>query len=246
LSTDPSALPIQAVLPELLQALQQHAGVVLQAPPGAGKSTGVPLALLDSKKFSGRILLLEPRRIAARAVAMRMASTRGEAVGDSVGYRTRLDTRVGKHTRIEVVTEGILTRMLQHDAALQDISVVIFDEFHERSLQADLGLALCLDVQASLRDDLKLLVMSATLDGAAVSQLLGDAPIITAAGQAFPVNTHYRATSNRKLWNDTDVARDAANCILHALDAASGDLLVFLPGQGEIRRTQALLHASAY
>lgn len=237
------ALPIVAALPELLAALQHHVSVILQAPPGAGKSTGVPLALLESAAVRGKILMLEPRRIAARSVAQRMASTLGEAVGNTVGYRTRLDTKVSKHTRIEVVTEGILTRMLQQDAALEDVGIVIFDEFHERSLQADLGLALCLDVQTSLRDDLKLLVMSATIDGAAIAKLLGNAPIVNSAGQSFPVTTHYRTTGsvNRKLWQDQDIARDVANVVTRALVDTTGDVLVFLPGQGEIRRTQTLL-----
>jgi len=247
LDTTAIHLPIVDALPSLLDALRQHAAVVLQAPPGAGKSTGVPLALLDATWLPGKILMLEPRRIAARSVAQRMANTLGEAVGITVGYRTRLDTKVSKQTRIEVVTEGILTRMLQADAALEEVSIVMFDEFHERSLQGDLGLALCLDVQASLRDDLKLLVMSATLDGAAVARLLGDAPIVTSTGQSFPVTTHYRnaASFNRKLWQDQDIARDVANAVLRALeddsDDLTGDMLVFLPGQGEIRRTLQLL-----
>lgn len=243
LNSTPNCLPILDALPQLRGALQAHSAVVLQAPPGAGKSTGVPLALLDAKLSPGKILMLEPRRIAARSVAQRMASTLGEPVGQTVGYRTRLDTKVSRQTRIEVVTEGILTRMLQSDAALEEFGIVIFDEFHERSLQGDLGLALCLDVQNSLRDDLKLLVMSATLDGAAVARLLGDAPIVTSAGQAFPVTTHYRnaATANRKIWQDQDIAREVAGTVLRALEADAGDLLVFLPGQGEIRRTQSLL-----
>ncbi len=255
----PTPLPIVEALPELFAALAKYSNVVLHAPPGAGKSTGVPLALLESRiqagGFSGKILMLEPRRIAARAVAVRMASTLNEPVGHTVGYRTRLDTRVSQHTRIEVVTEGILTRMLQHDAALDGISIVIFDEFHERNLQADLGLALCLDVQASLREDLKLLVMSATLDGAAVASLLGNqsgnAPIVTSAGQSFPVTTHYRNTNsvNRKHWQDNDIAREACAVIVNALAETPlaetrGDMLVFLPGQGEIRRTQQLLNDS--
>lgn len=245
MTTVPAQLPILAALPELLGALQRHSSVVLQAPPGAGKSTGVPLALLDAPWRNGKILMLEPRRLATRSVATRMATTLGEAVGRTVGYRTRLDTKVSAQTRIEVVTEGILTRMLQHDAALEDVSLIIFDEFHERSLQADLGLALCLDVQGSLREDLKLLVMSATLDGIAVAKLLGDAPIVTSAGQAFPVTTHYRSTNaNRKLWNDTDVARDTATTVSRVLEAETGDLLVFLPGQGEIRRAQRCLEES--
>lgn len=236
-----SHLPILAALPELLDALGTHACAVLQAPPGAGKSTGVPLALLDAPWLSGKILMLEPRRLAARSVAMRMASTLHEPVGRTVGYRTRLDTKISAQTRIEVVTEGILTRMLQQDAALEGIGIVIFDEFHERSLQADLGLALCLDVQGTLREDLKLLAMSATLDGAAVAHLLGDAPIVTSAGQAFPVTTHYRHTAVRKIWNDTDLARDVVQVLLRVLESDAGDVLVFLPGQGEIRRAQRLL-----
>ncbi len=234
-------LPVSEALPELLRVLASHPAAVLQAPPGAGKSTGVPLALLEATPR--KILMLEPRRIATRSVAQRMASTLGEPVGRTVGYRTRLDTQVSKHTRIEVVTEGILTRMLQNDAALEDVGIVIFDEFHERSLQGDLGLALCLDVQNSLREDLKLLVMSATLDGAAVARLLGDAPIVASEGQAFPVSTFYRNVSsvNRKLWNDQDIAREVASTVLRALESDAGDMLVFLPGQGEIRRTQSLL-----
>jgi ATP-dependent helicase HrpB len=242
IANDP--LPVLAAMPHLLAALRDHSAAVLQAPPGAGKSTGVPLALLSQANYRGKILMLEPRRIAARSVAQRMATTLREPVGQRVGYRTRLDTKVSKHTRIEVVTEGILTRMLQTDAALENISLVIFDEFHERSLQADLGLALCLDVQSSLRDDLKLLVMSATLDGATVARLLDNAPVVTSAGQSFPVSTHYRhaSTAHRKLWNDQDIARDVATAIVRALDATTGDLLVFLPGQGEIRRTLNYLH----
>ncbi len=239
-------LPIHAVIPQLIDAVRSHASVVLQAPPGAGKSTVVPLELLKGEKFRGKILMLEPRRVAARSVAMRMANTLNEPVGKTVGYRTRLDTKISAQTRVEVVTEGILTRMLQHDAALEDVSMVIFDEFHERSLQADLGLALCLDVQSTLRDDLKLLVMSATLDGAAVSQLLGNAPIVTSEGKSFEVITHYRnVTAPRSLWNNTDVARDVANVILRALNEHDGDVLAFLPGQGEIRRTQQFLDESS-
>ena len=236
-------LPIHETLPQLIDAMRKHTSVVLQAPPGAGKSTGVPLALLKHAGFTGKILMLEPRRVATRSVAMRMASTLNEPVGKTVGYRTRLDTKVSAQTKIEVVTEGILTRMLQSDAALEDVSVVIFDEFHERSLQADLGLALCLDVQSTLRDDLKLLIMSATLDGAAIAKLLGEAPIVTSQGKSFEVVTHYRASnSQRSLWNNNDIARDAANATLRALNDDEGDVLVFLPGQGEIRRVQQFLN----
>ena len=189
--------------------------------------------------------MLEPRRLAARAVATRMAQMLGEPVGRTVGFRTRLETKVSAATRIEVVTEGILTRTLQRDPALENVALVIFDEFHERNLNADLGLALTLDAQATLREDLRLLVMSATLDGAPIARLLGDAPIVTAEGRIFEVTTHYR---ERALTRDTrtesreDPAAIAANTIVRALAASDGDLLVFLPGQGEIRRTERLLH----
>jgi ATP-dependent helicase HrpB len=235
------ALPIDAVLPHLRETLAAHRSLVLQAPPGAGKSTGVPLALLNEPWLRKRkIVMLEPRRLAARAVATRMASQLNEAVGRTVGYRTRLDTKVSRDTRIEVVTEGVLTRWLQNDAALEDIALVIFDEFHERSLQADLGLALCLEIQDSLRDDLKLLVMSATLDGDAVAKLLGDAPIVTADGRAFPVDVHYRTTTRPQRGYD-DVVRNVISTTLNAIEQHEGDVLVFLPGQGEIHRAQRLL-----
>jgi ATP-dependent helicase HrpB len=237
-------LPIDSALPELLTALSTHANVVLQAPPGAGKSTRVPLALLDAQWLgSQKIVMLEPRRLAARAVAMRMAQTLGEPVGRTVGYRTRLETRVSRETRIEVVTEGILTRWLQNDAALEGVALVIFDEFHERSLTADLGLALCLDVQSALRDDLKLLVMSATLDGAAVSKLLGDAPIVTSEGRSFPVDVRYTqgGVRPRTAGAESRLEHRVASVIAQAIVEEPGDVLVFLPGQGEIRRTQELL-----
>jgi ATP-dependent helicase HrpB len=242
------SLPIQEALPRLRAALTQHRAVVLQAPPGAGKSTGVPLALLNESWLQGRkIVMLEPRRLAARAVATRMASQLNESVGRTVGYRTRLDSKVSKDTRIEVVTEGILTRRLQNDAALEDTAIVIFDEFHERSLQADFGLALCLDVQESLREDLKLLVMSATLDGEAVSKLLNDAPIVTSEGKAFPVETIYKGRGARGVGpgQDGDIARHTVSAILNALNEHTGDVLVFLPGQGEIRRVQRLLEEAS-
>lgn len=225
---------------------------MLQAPPGAGKSTGVPLALLDAPWLrDGKIVMLEPRRIAARAVASRMAQTLQEPVGRTVGYRTRLETKVSAATRIEVVTEGILTRWLQRDAALEGIALVIFDEFHERSLHADLGLALTLDAQSTVREDLKILVMSATLDGEGVAALLGGAPIVSSPGKAFDVATRYRQRAEGRRsaapgrWPDEDVARLAATTILGALEEQHGDVLAFLPGQGEIRRVQRLLEEAS-
>ncbi|GFE78922.1 ATP-dependent helicase HrpB [Steroidobacter agaridevorans] len=242
------ALPIEAALPDLRCALAEHRNVVLQAPPGAGKSTGVPLALLPERwRGDARIVMLEPRRLAARAVATRMAQTLGEPVGRTVGFRTRLETKVTKDTRIEVVTEGILTRWLQRDPTLEGVALVIFDEFHERSLNADLGLALCLDAQETVREDLRLLVMSATLDGAAVAKLLGDAPIVTAEGRAFPVTTHYRerldVRSARPQYED--MAQIVARTISRAIEDEPGDVLAFLPGQGEIRRAQRFLEETS-
>ncbi|WP_116807079.1 ATP-dependent helicase HrpB [Steroidobacter cummioxidans] len=241
-------LPIEPALPDLRHALAEHRNVVLQAPPGAGKSTGVPLALLPERwRGDARIVMLEPRRLAARAVATRMAQTLGEPVGRTVGFRTRLETKVSKDTRIEVVTEGILTRWLQRDPTLEGVALVIFDEFHERSLNADLGLALCLDAQETIREDLRLLVMSATLDGAAVAKLLGDTPIVTAEGRAFPVTTHYRerldARSSRPQYED--MAQIVARTIARAIDDEPGDVLAFLPGQGEIRRAQRFLEETS-
>jgi ATP-dependent helicase HrpB len=244
-----SGLPIDDVLPDLRAALVAHRSVVLQAPPGAGKSTVVPLALLDEAWLRGkRLIMLEPRRLAARAVAQRMAQTLGEGVGQTVGYRMRLDTRVSRDTRIEVVTEGVLTRMLQSDPSLENVAAVVFDEFHERSLQADLGLALTLDARENLSPDLKLLVMSATLDGERVAQLLVDAPIVTARGRVFPVETRYAGKGAPLLW-DPSAPRGPAESpeslvaqIVHsALRDEPGDVLVFLPGAREIRRVQTLL-----
>src|SRR5688572_5253834 len=186
-----STLPIEPVLPELFVALQTAGAAVLQAPPGAGKTTRVPLALLGEPWLERRIVMLEPRRLAARAAARFMARALGEDVGQTVGYRVRHDTRIGARTRIEVVTEGVLTRMLQSDPALESADLIIFDEFHERSLHADLGLALTLQARALLRPGLRLLVMSATLDGQRVAELLGDAPIVTSSGRSYPVDTQY-------------------------------------------------------
>lgn len=228
-------LPIDEALPALRAALAGHPAVVLEAPPGAGKTTRVPLALLDAPWLADRkILLLEPRRLAARAAARRMASLLGEPEGQTVGYRTRLDSRVSAATRIEVVTEGILTRLLQADPALAGYGLVIFDEFHERSLQADLGLALTVQAQALLRPELKILVMSATLDGAAVAELLGGAPRITSAGRSFPVTVRY-------LPGDGPLEGRLVAAIRRALAETTGSLLVFLPGTPEIRRLAAQL-----
>jgi ATP-dependent helicase HrpB len=228
------ALPITEALPALGAALRDGRRAVLQAPPGAGKSTIVPLVLLQSDWLANRkILVLEPRRLAARAVATRMASLLGEPVGQRVGYRTRLDTRISRATRIEVVTEGILTRLIQEDASLAAFACVIFDEFHERSLHADLGLALCLESQASLREDLRLLVMSATLDGEALARMLGDAPIVSSTGRSYPVSTHYVARQP-----ELHLEQQIAQVIRLAIREHEGDLLCFLPGAAEIRRVQ--------
>lgn len=244
-----SGLPIDDILPELRSALANHSSVVLQAPPGAGKSTVVPLALLEEPWARGkRLIMLEPRRLAARAVAQRMARTLREDIGQTVGYRMRLDTRVSRATRIEVVTEGVLTRMLQSDPSLEGVAAVIFDEFHERSLQADLGLALTLDARENLAPDLKLLVMSATLDGERVASLLGNAPMVTAEGRAFPVETRY-AGKSAPLLPDSSASRGlqdtperlVSQIVCAAVSEERGDVLVFLPGAREIRRVHALL-----
>lgn len=236
-------LPVVDVLPALRKTLAEQGAAVLEAPPGAGKSTVVPLALLEEPWIKGRkILMLEPRRLAARAVATRMASTLGERVGETVGYRMRLETRVSRSTRIEVVTEGVLTRMLQHDASLEGVAAVIFDEFHERNLQADLGLAFCLDARQTLELDLRILVMSATLDGAAVASLLESASVITAHGRMYPVDVTYLGKGFPVLPGDPDSPeRLAAVAIQRALRETEGDILVFLPGVGEIRRVADML-----
>ena len=227
-----SHLPIEPSLPALRDALANTGHAVLQAPPGAGKTTRVPLALLHEPWLAGqRIVMLEPRRLAARAAAARMATLLGETVGATVGHRMRRDTRVGSGTRIEVITEGILGRMLQSDPGLDDVGLVIFDEFHERSLHADTGLALTLQTKAILRDDLRLLVMSATLDGTAVAELLGGAPIVTSEGRSWPVETRYRPRRP-----DTPIERAVTSAVRDALADDSGDVLVFLPGAAEIRR----------
>lgn len=233
-------LPILEALPALRDALAAHRAVVLEAPAGAGKSTVVPLALLDAPwRGDGRILMLEPRRIAARAVADRMASLLGERCGETVGYRTRLESRVGPATRIEVVTEGILTRRLQHDPALEDVALVVFDEFHERSLQADLGLALCLETRRHLRESLRLLVMSATLDGDAVARLMDGAPVVRSAGRVHPVDVEWRPPASAG--PGTRIEGSVVAATIDALATHPGDALVFLPGAAEIRRVAGAL-----
>jgi ATP-dependent helicase HrpB len=230
-------LPIDAVLDDLAGTLVRNNAAVLVAPPGAGKTTRVPLALLDEPwARDKKIIVLEPRRLAARASAERMAHTLGERVGDTVGYRVRFGTKVSRSTRIEVVTEGIFTRQILDDPELGGVAAVLFDEFHERSLDADLGLALARDVQTALREDLRILVMSATLDGARVAKLLGDAPVISSEGRAYPVETRYLGRKP-----DLPLERQMAEAIATALRADPGSVLAFLPGAAEIRRTQNLL-----
>jgi len=232
-----TGLPIDAALPALRTALANRNAAVLVAPPGAGKTTRVPLVLLEeSWAKNKKILVLEPRRLAARAAATRMAVTLGEQVGDTVGLRVRFGSRVTKRTRIEVVTEGVFTRLVIDDPSLEGVAAVLFDEFHERSLDADLGLALARDSQQALRPDLKLLVMSATLDSARVAALLGDAPAIESEGRAFPVETRYLGRDPR-----APIERQVTEALERALRTEAGSLLVFLPGAGEIRRTESLL-----
>jgi len=234
-------LPIRAALPALLQHLEARSNVVLQAPPGAGKTTVVPLALLDASWLDSRakIIMLEPRRLAARAAATRMAALLGESVGATCGYRTRLDSRVGPKTRIEVVTDGIFTRQIQDNAELEGIGAVLFDEFHERRLDSDLALALCLDAQAALRPDLRLIAMSATLDAGSLAEVMAEeaspAPVVTSLGRTFPVEMrHLAAPANNRL------AEAVASAVALALEEPGG-ILVFLPGGAEIRRVQRVL-----
>ncbi len=230
-------LPIDAVLDDIAGTLAAGNAAVLVAPPGAGKTTRVPLALLDAPWLKGKkIIMLEPRRIAARASAERMAKTLGERVGESVGYRVRFGSKISRNTRIEVVTEGIFSRQILDDPELTGVAAVLFDEFHERSLDADMGLALARDAQVGLREDLRILVMSATIDGARVAKLLGDAPVISSEGRAFPVETRYLGRKP-----DVQIERQMADAIAMALRADPGSVLAFLPGAAEIRRTQTFL-----
>lgn len=236
-------LPIEALLPDLLETLGSGTRCILEAAPGAGKTTRVPLALLRAAWLDGKgILMLEPRRMAARNAARYMASLLGEKVGQTVGYRVRLDSWVSASTRITVVTEGVLTRMLQDDPELQGVGCLIFDEFHERSLNADLGLALALDCQQGLRDDLRLLIMSATLDSGPLLKLLqqdfsGAVPVLRSEGRAWPVETHHLPLPRA----DIPMERWVADAVRRALREENGSILVFLPGTGEIRKVEALL-----
>ena len=235
-------LPIDDILPDLCASLEVTPNAIVQASPGAGKTTRIPICLLDAPwRMGGKIVMLAPRRLAARAAAQYMAQTLGQHVGETVGYSIQLDNRTGPNTAIEVVTEGILTRRLQRDPALEGVAAVIFDEFHERSLQGDLGLALCLDSQSGLREDLRILVMSATLDSGPVSELMGEAPVITSAGRAFPVEVRY--------WGDLPAALSpdpfcpaVVSAVQQALRDENGSILVFLPGEGEIRQVERLLN----
>ena len=231
-------LPIFDVLDKLLTTLSEHRASVLIAPPGAGKTTIVPLALLGADWLRDqKILVVVPRRLAARSAAERMAHLLKESVGEQVGIRARLASQVGPATRIEVITEGVFTRMVIDDPELSGIGMVIFDEFHERSLEADFGLALCCDVQGGLRDDLRLLIMSATLDGARISSVLKDAPVVESQGRVFPIETRYVSADRRRR-----IEQQVCDVVLDALLRDEGSCLVFLPGQGEIRRAQALIH----
>ena len=234
-------LPIDDALPDLIAALRASGQCVLQAPPGAGKTTRVPLAMLEAALVKGRILMLEPRRLAARTAAARMATTLGEPVGETVGYRIRGESKVSRATRIEVVTEGILTRMIQSDPTLEGVGALIFDEFHERSLNADLGLALALEVRGAVRDDLVLVVMSATLDTTPVATLMGGAPVVTSLGQAFPVETRWLA---RPLPKETRLPDAMAAQIRQVIADTTGGILAFLPGEYEIRQVISNLGGS--
>ncbi len=233
------SFPIQALLPQIRASLAAHPRLVLEAPPGAGKTTQVPLSLLEEAWLGGRkIVMLEPRRVAARAAAGFMAGQLGEAVGETVGYRIRFENKISARTRIEVVTEGILTRMLQDDPMLEGIGALLFDEFHERHLAGDLGLALALDVQSQLREELRIVVMSATLDGEKLARFL-DAPRLSSEGRSYPVTVaHFPGRRDESLESQTRRA------VEESLEKHPGDVLVFLPGQREIARVEAVLSPS--
>ena len=231
-------LPIEPLIPEILGALAAAPNLVLEAPPGAGKTTRVPLALLDAAwAKGGKIIVLEPRRLAARGAAARMAAMLGEDVGETVGYRVRLDRKVGPKTRIEAVTTGLFLRQLQGDAALPGVAAVLFDEFHERTIESDMALAFALEAQTGLREDLRVVVMSATLDGESVAQRIPAARRLRSEGRAFPVETHHLGDDANARLEDR-----MASAIRRALAEQSGDILAFLPGTAEIRRTLSLIH----
>src|SRR5690349_1735924 len=234
-------LPVLEALPALKAALSGGRSAVLAAPPGSGKTTLIPLALLDEPWLKGqKILVLEPRRLAARAAARRMASLLGEAVGETVGYQVRFERRISGRTRIEVITEGLLTRRLQADPELPGVALVIFDEFHERSLEVDLALALALDARAALNPQLRVLVMSATLDTAAVARLLGGAPVVESSGRLHPVDVRYRPVKP-----DERIGDALGRSVLGVLGETQGDVLAFLPGAREIRDAQRMVEARA-
>ena len=233
-------LPVETILEGLQLTLRKGGCAVLQAPPGAGKTTRVPLALLTEPWLADkRLLMLEPRRLATRAAAARLSANLDQPVGETVGYRMRLEQCVGPRTRIEVVTEGVLTRMLQTDPALDGVGLVIFDECHERNLTADLALALCLDIQGVFNENLRLLAMSATLDSQALAQLMGNAPVVTCTGKEFPVATHYVGSGN-----GSSLVQHVAETVRRAVTRYDGSILVFLPGAPEIRKVQNLLDQS--
>ena len=237
---NPFGLPVDAVLNDLRWALAENANVVLEALPGAGKTTCIPLALLSEPWLAGqKMIVLAPRRLAARAAAMRMSHLLNESVGQRVGYRVRMDSRVSAKTRIEVITEGVLTRMLQSDPSLEKVGLVIFDEFHERSLDADLGLALCLEMQGVLNCNLRLLVMSATMETGPVAAMMNHAPVITCPGRLFPVETRYLGP-HTPVWSEDNLYR----AVLSAVREEMGNILVFLPGAAEIRKIERRLKAA--
>ncbi|MEG1586593.1 MAG: helicase-related protein, partial [Bacteroidales bacterium] len=230
------ALPVQEIIPEVKEKLKKNNTIILTAPPGAGKSTLLPLALMDEPWLNGqKILMLEPRRLAARAIALRMSDLINEPVGGSVGYRVRFDNKTSAKTRMEILTEGILTRMLQQDNSLEGVGMVIFDEFHERSLFAEVALALCREAQQILRPDLRIVIMSATLDIPQLAALL-DAPVIKSPGRQYPVDIHYGTGCDERT-----IPEICSFAICKAVKEHAGDLLAFLPGEGEIRRCEELL-----